>query len=151
MQINAHYLTLPTKICIVVSFCVNAVIALPAQSIFFTTLANFDRADGSNPSGTLVQAADGDFYGTTANGGIGSSCCGTVFVVSPTGTLTAIYDFCSEPNCAEGSFPVAGLVQAPDGSFSGTTRMGGMSAATADPTVVARFSPSPPTDLPHST
>jgi len=64
-----------------------------------------------------------DFYGTTYNGGAYNS--GTVFKITPTGTLTTLYSFCRQTNCTDGSYPLAGLVQATDGSFCGTTGHGG--------------------------
>ena len=73
---------------------------------------------GRNPVSRLLQATDGNFYGTTTAGGIGgvSDCsgigCGTVFRLSATGTLTTLYNFCSQVNCADGSQPTAGLIQA---------------------------------------
>ena len=82
-------------------------------------------ADGSTPYAGLVQAADGNFYGTTANGGAHSL--GTVFKITSNGTLAALYSFCSQPNCADGAQPGAGLVQATDGNFYGTTPFGGAS------------------------
>jgi uncharacterized repeat protein (TIGR03803 family) len=45
-----------------------------------TTLHSFDGADGSSPSGNLLQATDGKFYGTTFSGG--SSSDGTIFSLS---------------------------------------------------------------------
>jgi uncharacterized repeat protein (TIGR03803 family) len=89
--------------------------------------------DGANPSGTLVQASDGNFYGTTYSGGYydgqphgcGDPGCGTVFKITPTGTLTTLYSFCAEKYCSDGYFPVAGLIQATDGNFYGTTPGGG--------------------------
>jgi uncharacterized repeat protein (TIGR03803 family) len=93
------------------------------------TLYSFAGIDGSNPFGTLVQATDGDFYGTTMAGGPGyssqSSGSGTVFKISSTGALTTLYNFCSQANCADGLWPEAGLVQASDGNFYGTTTAGG--------------------------
>ena len=47
-------------------------------------------ADGGNTYARLVGDSKGNFYGTTLNGGYGY---GTVFVVSPTGTETALYSF----------------------------------------------------------
>ena len=99
-----------------------------------TTLHNFcdktNCADGEIPVGALVQTADGDFYGITAYGGVNvSNCfngsCGTVFKLTPQGTLTKLYIFCAQTNCADGNQPSAGLVQATDGNFYGTTFSGG--------------------------
>ncbi len=74
---------------------------------------------------------DGNFYGTTSGGGI-AGCpyfgCGTIFKVTPNGVFTTLYTFCAKhPSCPEGSSPVAGLVQATDGNFYGTTSAGGSS------------------------
>lgn len=84
--------------------------------------------DGNLPSGALVQAANGNFYGTTTYGGANNGCngsCGTVFEITPTGALTTLYSFCSRSNCADGYGPLAGLIQAADGNFYGTTYYGG--------------------------
>jgi len=100
-----------------------------------TTLYSFCRQtgcpDGLSPEAGLVQATDGSFYGTTLQGGASSSSfcgslgCGTVFKITPEGTLTTLYTFCTQPNCADGAFPYAGLVQATDGNFYGTAASGG--------------------------
>jgi uncharacterized repeat protein (TIGR03803 family) len=100
-----------------------------------TTLYNFCSqpgcSDGADPfSGLLVQGTDGNFYGTTELGGLtNGDCilrsCGTVFKITPSGTLTTLYDFCSQPACADGDEPRAGLVQGTDGNFYGTTQGGG--------------------------
>ena len=90
-----------------------------------TTLHSFDYyTDGAFPVGWLVQAADGNLYGTTSGG---SSSAGTIFKISPNSpyTLSTIYNFCSQLNCADGTNPSAGLIQATDGSFYGTTAGGG--------------------------
>jgi uncharacterized repeat protein (TIGR03803 family) len=88
-----------------------------------TTLLSFDGADGGDPVAGLVQASDGNFYGTTYLGGANDA--GTVFKITPSGTLTTLYSFCSQPNCTDGENPAAGLVQASDGNFYGTTYLGG--------------------------
>jgi uncharacterized repeat protein (TIGR03803 family) len=83
--------------------------------------------DGSNPVfGGLVQGTDGNFYGTTYSGGAFNF--GTVFQITPTGTLTTLYSFCSQQNCADGSNPYGGLVQGTDGNFYGTTSLGGQNS-----------------------
>ena len=75
------------------------------------------------PLGGLVQATNGDFYGTTYYGGANGS--GTVFKITPGGTLTTLYSFCAQSGCTDGASPVAGLVQATNGDFYGTTYMAG--------------------------
>ena len=92
-----------------------------------TTLHSFDGTDGSSPTG-LVQAANGDFYGTTQYSGANNG--GTVFKITPGGTLTTLYTFCSQggSNCTDGANPEAGLAQATNGDLYGTTYGGGANA-----------------------
>lgn len=99
-----------------------------APSGTLTTIYNFcpqsNCADGAYPYAALIQGTDGNFYGTTLQGGNDSST-GTVFKVTPSGTLTTLYTFYSQSNCADGQLPQAGLTQASDGNFYGTTSGGG--------------------------
>ena len=88
-----------------------------------TTLHSFSAHDGSNPYGTLVQATDGNFYGTTRFGGANNG--GTIFRITSAGALTTLYSFCAQGGCADGSNPWAGLIQATDGNLYGTTNTGG--------------------------
>jgi uncharacterized repeat protein (TIGR03803 family) len=88
-----------------------------------TVLHSFEGADGEVPLAGLAQATDGNFYGTTYFGGANSS--GTVFTITPTGELTTLYSFCSQPGCTDGELPNAPLVQETNGSFYGTTELGG--------------------------
>jgi uncharacterized repeat protein (TIGR03803 family) len=92
-----------------------------------TTLYNFcskpNCADGSEPRGAIVLALDGNFYGETVGGG-NSTNLGTIFKITPTGSLTTVHTFCSETDCADGANPFAGLVQARDSSFYGTAQGG---------------------------
>jgi uncharacterized repeat protein (TIGR03803 family) len=84
--------------------------------------------DGASPAATLVQATNGDFYGTTAFGGNDVRSGGTVFKITPSGTLTTLYTFCSQivgGQCTDGETPEAPLVQATNGDFYGTTEYGG--------------------------
>lgn len=94
-----------------------------------TTLHSFcsqlNCSDGTDPLGGLVQGADGNFYGTTFGGGANGIGYGTVFKITPSGTLTTIYSFCYQSGCPDGDEPYAGLVQGADGNFYGTTSMGG--------------------------
>ena len=89
-----------------------------------TTLYSFtDGADGADPVGDLIQAPDGNLYGTTFVGPNGE---GTVFKIIPGGALTTLYAFCPlSGNCVDGAGPEAGLTQATDGNFYGTTAGGG--------------------------
>jgi uncharacterized repeat protein (TIGR03803 family) len=81
---------------------------------------------GNGPAGPLLQASDGNFYGTTELGGITTtSCangCGTVFKMSGSAVST-LYSFSGRSK--DGQFPVAGLTEATDGNLYGTTGDGG--------------------------
>jgi uncharacterized repeat protein (TIGR03803 family) len=56
-----------------------------------TTLHTFIYSEGDNPESGLVLGPDGNFYGTTCNGG--SDGCGTVFKMTPTGVVTILHSF----------------------------------------------------------
>jgi uncharacterized repeat protein (TIGR03803 family) len=93
----------------------------------FTTLHSFCSEsgcrDGEHPYAGLVQAFNEDGYGTTTGGGATGH--GTVFRITGTGTLTTLYSFTGG---TDGGDPVAGLVQATNGYFYGTTEYGGSGA-----------------------
>jgi uncharacterized repeat protein (TIGR03803 family) len=91
------------------------------------TLVNFNGTNGAIPEAALVQGNDGNFYGTTYEGGdlslnFGSGY-GTVFKMTPDGTLTTLVDF-NETNGANPSLNTA-LITGNDGNFYGTTVNGG--------------------------
>jgi len=99
-----------------------------------TTLYSFCKltscADGKTPLGTLIQANDGNFYGTTFLGGVNNF--GTIFELTPSGTLTTLYSFCPTSGCADGANPIAGLMQDTKGKFYGTAIDGGSTAFACD-------------------
>ena len=93
-----------------------------------TTLYNFcttaSCGDGSSPTGGVIQGGDGNFYGMTPSGGAGGM--GTIFQMTPDGTLTTLYSFCAANSaCPDGSSPGA-LIEGSDGNFYGTTNQGGV-------------------------
>lgn len=97
--------------------------------------------DGAFPAAGLVQGADGSFYGTTSAGGSSSSCssgCGTVFKITPSGTLTTLWNF----DGTGGSGPAAALVQGIDGDFYGTTEFGGVGCGGKGCGTVFKITPS---------
>lgn len=94
----------------------------PAGSL--KSLYSFQGSDGFNPTSALIQAANGDLYGTTEGGGTSTACqfgCGTVFKITTGGTLKTLHSF----DLADGAYPYGGLVQAKNGDFYGTTSYGG--------------------------
>ena len=89
-----------------------------------TVLYNFtDGSDGAYPSGSLWDAGESLFYGTTDRGGAGGCDCGTVFTVDTAGNLTTLHTFAGYPN--DGSNPYGGLIQDANGNLYGSTLSGG--------------------------
>jgi uncharacterized repeat protein (TIGR03803 family) len=88
-----------------------------------TTLYNFcaqpNCSDGANPVAPLIQATDGNFYGTTANGGDDEV--GTVFSMTSDGVLTTVHSFDDAT-----ANPNGGLLQHTNGTFYGATYAGGI-------------------------
>ncbi len=123
-----------------------------AQTYTETTLVNFNGANGQTPINGVTLASDGNFYGSTddlaglslalpinrrqpARPGflpllhpdINSAGSGTIFKMTPSGTLTTLYAFCAQGNsaCPDGAAPVGGVIEASDGNFYGITNEGG--------------------------
>lgn len=86
----------------------------------FTLLASFNGTNGDEPA-SIIQAWDGNFYGTTVVGGIDdSNGFGTVFQMTPDGQINTLVRF----NGTNGARPIS-IMQASDGCLYGTTIDGG--------------------------
>ena len=84
------------------------------------TLFNFqDGLSGAHPRGGLIIGPDGNFYGTTQDGGTNNA--GTIFRLTADGVFTSLFSF----NTTNGASPQAGLVLGKDGNLYGTTAFGG--------------------------
>lgn len=84
----------------------------------FSTLYSFSGYDGGNSDAKLMQGIDGSLYGTTIAGGLFGQ--GTVFRISPAGSLTILHSF----DLSDGSEPSA-LVQGSNGVLYGICESGG--------------------------
>jgi uncharacterized repeat protein (TIGR03803 family) len=92
-------------------------LAQAQSNAVLTTLHSFAVfPNGATPTAGLVQASDGNYFGTTANGGTSNS--GTVFKISTNGALTTLYSFTGGN---DGANPSAAVTQGTDGNFYGTT------------------------------
>jgi uncharacterized repeat protein (TIGR03803 family) len=85
-----------------------------------TVLYQFDGTHGAAPYSPIIQGADGNFYGTAIESG--SAFGGVVYKLTSGGKITVLYNFIQGSGP---SVPYAGLVQATDGNFYGTTSQGG--------------------------
>jgi uncharacterized repeat protein (TIGR03803 family) len=119
MRMSMHYGW--TKARSVFLLFTAAAISLSAQTL--TTVHSFSSTDGMTPLTGLVQNIDGNLYGSTNAGGANAS--GTLFKITPAGTLTTLYHFCSLSGCADGTTPAGVLVPAVNGTLYGTAETGG--------------------------
>ena len=115
------------RACVAFVLCAMTTMSLAAQT--FTTLFSFDGMNGDGPTDGLIQATNGDLYGTTgaggANPGFFGGGGGTIFRIAPSGTLTTLYSFCSLSGCTDGFGPNGELIQATNGYLYGITMYGG--------------------------
>ncbi len=89
-------------------------------TVVYTFCPNHNCTVGGTPESGLIEASDGNFYGTNLYGH------GFLYKLTPSGTVTALYTFCpSGGNCSDGSYPYGELLQANDGNFYGANRYGG--------------------------
>jgi uncharacterized repeat protein (TIGR03803 family) len=94
----------------------------PAGQI--TVLHNFTGSeDGEAPYGGVVQATDGNFYGTTYGPG-----CGTIFRISSAGSFATLYTLPNDGSM--GCSPYSGLLQHTNGLLYGLTISGGTNGNT---------------------
>ena len=76
---------------------------------FYSLYSLNGASDGKNPAAALLQASDGNFYGTAENGGANGY--GTLFKFTYNGTFTTLASFGTSGN------PTAPLIQGNDGNF----------------------------------
>jgi uncharacterized repeat protein (TIGR03803 family) len=92
-----------------------------APTTLYSFCSQIGCPDGEYPYAGLIQATNGEFYGTTVSGGNAGEGSSTIVKISPNGTLTTLYTF----DGTQGIYPDAGLIQATNGDFYGTTQEGG--------------------------
>ena len=98
----------------------------------YTVLHTFNGAlanppEGGGPTGRLILAKNGKFYGTTYSGGNAQNFYnqGTIFSVTSSGAFATVHAFDNIHGVTDGVHPYAGLIQGKDGAFYGTTQFGG--------------------------
>ncbi len=88
------------------------------ESVLYSFGGGSNQSDGYRPSGGFIQARDGNFYGTTADGGTND--CGVIFKLTPAGEQSVVYSF---TGTADGCDP-GSLIQGSDGNLYGTDAYG---------------------------
>lgn len=94
----------------------------------YSFCAQANCADGGTPVAGLLRDPSGTLYGTALAGGPHGAISGTVFALAPDGAgwqYQVLYAFCSQPQCADGETPIAGLIEDAQGNLYGTTSSGG--------------------------
>ena len=94
---------------------------------------NNNGSDGVSPYASLLLDSQGNLYGTTYYGGVGTCTvgqypgCGTVFKLTPSGAYQIIHSFRAG---SDGAFPASPLIRDSTGRFYGTTASGGPGSCT---------------------
>jgi uncharacterized repeat protein (TIGR03803 family) len=91
--------------------------------ILYSFCSQANCADGAEPRAGLMQASNGNLFGTTGSGGAYDN--GIVYRITPAGEFKTIHSFCALTVCVDGATPYAGLVEDARGNFYGTTFYGG--------------------------
>jgi uncharacterized repeat protein (TIGR03803 family) len=101
-------------------FPINVIVRLRTNgSLLFR--AGLNRAmTGAEVVAPLTEGIDHNFYGVASEGGAGNA--GTIFKVTPAGSLSLVHTF----HGTDGNKPESALVLAADGNFYGTTSRGGV-------------------------
>jgi uncharacterized repeat protein (TIGR03803 family) len=110
---------LPIAVLSVLAFSLQAVAQTVTESVLYNFCSQSGCTDGSSPISGLIQALDGNFYGTTLSGAEGP---GTMFRLTPSGQLTTLHEFSGG---ADGGFLFATVTQGSDGNLYGVTTNGG--------------------------
>jgi len=93
-------------------------------TILYSFCSQSGCTDGGGPLAGLVQATNGELYGTTSTGGANGN--GTIFKITPAGALTTLYSFCPISGCTDGITVLGNLIQATNGNLYGATERGGL-------------------------
>ncbi|MBV9992404.1 MAG: hypothetical protein JOZ72_14075 [Alphaproteobacteria bacterium] len=90
------------------------------EAVVYSFCAQESCTDGNQPSG-LTMDGNGNLVGTASAGG--DAQLGTLFRITPGGQFTRLYSFCAQPNCADGSGPLASPTVGADGTIYGVTSL----------------------------
>jgi uncharacterized repeat protein (TIGR03803 family) len=99
-------------------------LAVCAQAQTVTLVYDFHAIGKQADATSIIQGTDGNLYGT-ATGGTHDQ--GQIFRMTPSGDLTAIYNFCAKSKCPDGSIPET-IILGSDGDLYGVTYAGGSDA-----------------------
>jgi uncharacterized repeat protein (TIGR03803 family) len=99
----------------------GSIVKISTAGVLLNTYVLNCATDGSNPTGNLLQASDGNFFGTESFGGTYSL--GVLFKLTPSFSYSVLHDFGSTQT--EGDIPTGPVLQGTDGNLYGLDRNGG--------------------------
>lgn len=108
------------------AFLLYCCIVMPGPAVGlpgFEPLGSLGGAGRQHPSSSLLPHRDGNFYGTTYNGGGFGK--GTLYKVTPSGALNVVVHFSGVSGSTAGTQPVGGLISDAAGILWGVTAGGG--------------------------